>query len=135
MSEQQPTRSIEEGISHGRYAPGALDQVTVPPTDPGQEAQERDPDDPADVAVDLEELRDGGPTKFGPAITTTGGTAGPASSRRRPARPGGRGRGGRGKVAQTTGGDATSGARTTPAAGSTSDAAGPASHIGNFTKR
>ncbi|HEX5597801.1 MAG TPA: hypothetical protein VFX61_17580 [Micromonosporaceae bacterium] len=123
-------------IGHGEYGPGAFEEVTVPPSDEWREAQERDVEDPADIAVDLDELRDGGPTQFGPAVTTTGGTAGPASSRRRPASPGGRGRGGKGKVAQITTGDATTGEYRTPSSGSTSDAEGPAGQIGgNFTDR
>jgi hypothetical protein len=122
-------------IGHGRYRPGSLEEVTLPPTDVTHELQENDVGDPAKAGVNLDELRDGGPTEFGPAVTTTGGTAGPASSRRRPARPGGKGRGGKGKVAQTTTGDATTGGRTTPAGGSTSDADSPASQVGNFTKR
>lgn len=136
MPEQRPTNPVEETIGHGEYGPGALEEVTVPRTDERREAQERDIDDPADVAVDLEELRDGGPpNRFGPAITTTGGTAGPASSRRRPAKPGGRGPGGKGKVAQTTTGDATTGGRSTPAGSSTSDASSAGSQVGNFTRR
>ncbi|HEX6968633.1 MAG TPA: hypothetical protein VF174_07475 [Micromonosporaceae bacterium] len=135
MSESHPARHVEELLGHGRYRPGSIEEVTLPPTDVTHELQERDVGDPAKVGVNLDELRDGGPTEFGPAVTTTGGTAGPASTRRRPAKPGGRGRGGKGKVAQTTTGDATSGGRTTPSAGSTSDAEGPGSQVGNFTKR
>jgi len=134
VPEQDPKRPVEEMIGHGEYGPGALDEVTVPPSDEWREAQERDSYDPADVAVDLDEMRDGGPTEFGPAVTTTGGTGGPASSRRRPARPGGRGRRGE-KVAQTTTGDANTGGRSTPAGGSTSDASSSGSQIGGFTDR
>lgn len=62
-------------------------------------------------------LRDGGPTRSGGGLTTTGGAAGPASVRRVKDRN----RGGQ-KVAPTTTGDATSGGMGTPAGGSTSDA-------------
>lgn len=135
MPESQPKRRVEEGLGHGQYGPGAIDEVTLPPTDVTSELQRRDVGDPAKAAVNVDELRDGGPSEFGPAVTTTGGTAGPASSRRRPARPGGKGSGGKGKIAQTTTGDASTSNRNTPAAGSTSDASGPASQVGNFTKR
>jgi hypothetical protein len=135
VSESRSTRHVEEMIGHGRYRPGAIEEVTLPPTDVTTELQQHDVGDPAKVSVNLEELRDGGPTEFGPAVTTTGGTAGPASTRRRPARPGGKGPGGKGKVAQTTTGDATTGGLTTPSAGSTSDAGSPGSQVGNFSKR
>ena len=69
---------------------------------------------PADT--DLDQLRDGGPTESEGVVTTTGGTAGPASVRRIPAADPG------GKVAPTTTGDAGSGGTTYPGGGSTSDA-------------
>ncbi len=71
-------------------------------------------EDPADVPVDPDELRDGGPTRTGGMVTTTGGTAGPASVRRVP-------REGE-NVAPTTTGDATSGGMQGGMGGSTSDA-------------
>lgn len=80
-------RRAEERIAGGVYGEGALDEVTVPPTDVESELQREDPDDPADVPIDPTVLRDGGPTRGQGAITTTGGTAGPASSRRVPRDP------------------------------------------------
>jgi hypothetical protein len=121
-------RRIEDRVAGGDYGPGAADEVTVPPNDEWREAQERDVDDPADAAVDPEVLRDGGPAKPRGALTTTGGTAGPASVRRRPRPPGT-------KVAPTTTGDATTGGMNTPAGGSTSDQSGQANEAGNFTDR
>jgi hypothetical protein len=126
---RRPTRRVEEQIGHGEYGPGALDEVTVPPADEVRESQERDIDDPADVRIDPDELRDGGPTRSPGALSTLGD--------RRPAREpkrGGRPRG-KGKVAPTTTGDAGTGGMSTPAAGSTSDAASTARQIGNFTER
>ena len=128
--QQRPTRRVEEQLGHGRYGPGAFDEVTVPPNDERREVQERDLDDPADVAVDLDELRDGGPTVSPGVATTTGGKAGPASVHRRAGRPGARG-----KVAPSTTGDATSGGMRTRSGGPTSDASGGASQVGNFTER
>ncbi|HEX6498659.1 MAG TPA: hypothetical protein VF054_06455 [Micromonosporaceae bacterium] len=115
----------QDPITHGVYGPDVLDEVTVPPTDEVREAKEHDVGDPADVQVDAEELRNGGPTRSGGAVTTTGGTAGPASVRRAP-------RTGE-NVAPTTTGDATSGGMSTPAGGSTSDATTGATSGGDFT--
>ncbi|MFC0531262.1 hypothetical protein [Phytohabitans kaempferiae] len=67
--------------------------------------------------LDEETRRDGGPTRGHGAVTTTGGTAGPASVRRL-AKKDRKGR----KVAPTTTGDATSGGMSRPAGGTTSDA-------------
>lgn len=52
---------IGQELGHGHYAPGALDEVTEPAADPVREAKVRDVGDPADVRVDPETLRDGGP--------------------------------------------------------------------------
>lgn len=120
-------RRAEDRVGRGEYAPGALDEVTVP-TDGVREAHERDLDDPADRARDPDVLRDGGPTRNRGVITTTGGSAGPASARRRPRRPGG-------DVAPTTTGDATTGGMNTPASGSTSDKSGQGTQVGNYTDR
>lgn len=118
-----------ERAGPGDYAPGAADEVTLPPADERREAHARDIDDPADAAADPDVLRDGGPTRHRGVATTTGGRrAGPASVRRRPRPPGG-------KVAPTTAGDSGSGKFSTPAGGSTSDGAGPANQVGNFTDR
>jgi hypothetical protein len=122
-------RRAEERVGHAEYGPGALDEVTLPPTDDRREAKDRDIQDPADVPVDPDVLRDGGPTRNRGVVTTTGGTAGPASVRRL-----GNARGNR-KVAPTTTGDATTGGMSTPTGGSTSDAASQASRVGNFTDR
>jgi hypothetical protein len=121
-------RRIEEQLGHGEYGPGVLDEVTVPPNDDVREAKRRDIHDPADVAVDMDELRDGGPTVTPGMVTTTGGKAGPASVHRLPGHPETKG-----KVAPTTTGDAHTGGTRSPAAGSTSDASGAASQVGNFT--
>jgi hypothetical protein len=90
-----------------------LDEITDP-TDDVAEAKRRDWGDVADVPVDPDVLRDGGPTTTPGMMTTTGGKAGPASVRRGTAHP-------PGKVAPTTTGDATSGGMGTGAGGSTSD--------------
>jgi hypothetical protein len=128
--QQRPTRQVEEQLGHGQYGPGALDEVTVPPSDERREAQASDIDDPADVAVDMDELKDGKPTVSPGVATTTGGKAGPASVHRRAGRPGARG-----KVAPTTTGDATTGGMRTRAGGPVSDASGGASQVGEFTER
>ncbi|GIJ36207.1 hypothetical protein [Micromonospora sediminimaris] len=125
---QDAARRAEERIAGGVYGEGALDEVTVPPTDVESQLQRDDPDDPADVPIDPNVLRDGGPTRGQGAITTTGGTAGPASARRVARQPERH----RGKVAPTTTGDATTGGLTTPPAGPTSDNSTPTTHQGNF---
>ncbi|MFD2768197.1 hypothetical protein [Micromonospora eburnea] len=126
---QDAARRAEERIAGGVYGEGALDEVTVPQTDVLRVIQEEDPDDPARVPIDPNVLRDGGPTRGQGAVTTTGGTAGPASARRVARQPERH----RGKVAPTTTGDATTGGLSTPAGGSTSDASSSGSQVGNFT--
>ncbi|ROO51605.1 hypothetical protein EDC02_6488 [Micromonospora sp. Llam0] len=121
---------VDDLEQRSAYRQEILDDVVAPPTDPVREVKERDLDDPADVPIPAETLRDGGPTRSGGGLTTTGGTAGPASTRRvndsnrdtGPGRGRSRGKRGRGKVAPTTTGDATSGGMGTPAGGTTSDA-------------
>lgn len=112
---------LDDPIGHGAYGEGAVDEVTTPPADPVREAKDRDLHDPAQVRVDPEELRNGGPTRTPGMMTTTGGNAGPASvapALREHATPQGEG-----KVAPTTTGDATSGGMSTPVDGrTTSDA-------------
>lgn len=125
---QDAARQAEERLTAGVYGEGALDEVTVPPTDVNSAIQRDDPDDPAKVPIDPNVLRDGGPTRGQGAITTTGGTAGPASVRRVARQPERH----RGKVAPTTTGDATTGGLSTPRGGSTSDQSTPATHVGNF---
>lgn len=123
----EPARPTGGQLDPADYGPGAADEVTLPPSDERREAHARDLDDPADAAADPDVLRDGGPTRTRGTVTTTGGRkAGPASVHRRPRRPGG-------NVAPTTTGDATTGGMSTPAAGSTSDASSPGSHVGGFT--
>jgi hypothetical protein len=131
MTNQQGdhTSDQRDPIGHGHYGQDALDEVTVPTTDPVREAKDRDLDDPANVRVDPETWRNGGPTRSGGAVTTTGGTAGPASVRRVRNDSGGQ------KVAPTTTGDATSGGMSTPAGGSTSDSTTGAASAGDFTDR
>ncbi|MFG3691156.1 hypothetical protein [Micromonospora sp. NPDC047740] len=126
---QEAARRAEDRIAGGVYGQGAVDEVTVPQTDVLRVIQEEDPDDPAHVPVDPNVLRDGGPTRGQGAVTTTGGTAGPASARRLARQPERH----RGKVAPTTTGDATTGGLSTPAGGSTSDASSSGSQVGNFT--
>ena len=125
---QDAARRAEERITAGVYGEGALDEVTVPRTDVESAIQRDDPDDPAKVPIDPNVLRDGGPTRGQGAITTTGGTAGPASVRRVARQPERH----RGKVAPTTTGDATTGGLSTPSGGSTSDQSTPATHLGSF---
>ncbi|MCW3839121.1 hypothetical protein ONA70_03295 [Micromonospora yasonensis] len=126
---QDAARRAEERVAGGVYGEGALDEVTVPQTDVTRVIQEDDPDDPAHTPVDANVLRDGGPTGGQGAVTTTGGTAGPASARRVARQPERH----PGKVAPTTTGDATTGGLSTPAGGSTSDASASGSQVGNFT--
>ncbi|HEX5741247.1 MAG TPA: hypothetical protein VFY17_06800, partial [Pilimelia sp.] len=66
----EPAHVRDDPIGHGAYGAGALDEVTVPPTDPVREAKDRDLHDPADVRVDPADLRDGGPTRTPGAMTT-----------------------------------------------------------------
>ncbi|TDC50533.1 hypothetical protein E1258_26405 [Micromonospora sp. KC207] len=126
---RESARKAEERIAGGVYGEGALDEVTVPQTDVQRIIQDEDPDDPAHVRIDPQVLRDGGPTRGQGAITTTGGTAGPASVRRVARQPERH----PGKVAPTTTGDATTGGLSTPAGGSTSDQSSSAGRVGNFT--
>ncbi|WP_428966968.1 hypothetical protein [Micromonospora fluostatini] len=105
------------------------DEFGTPRTDVSRVAQEEDPGDPADVPIDPEVLRDGGPTRGQGAVTTTGGTAGPASVRRVARQPERH----PGTVAPTTTGDATTGGLSTPAGGPTSDQSSSASQVGGFT--
>ena len=126
---QDAARRAEQRVAGGVYGEGALDEVTVPQTDVERMRQELDPDDPADVPVDPTVLSDGGPTRGQGAVTTTGGTAGPASVRRVARQPEKH----PGKVAPTTTGDASTGGLSTPAGGSTSDNSATGAQVGNFT--
>ncbi|MGK5739231.1 hypothetical protein [Micromonospora sp. URMC 103] len=126
---QDAARRAEDRIAGGIYGEGALDEVTVPRTDVQRAIQDVDPDDPAHSRVDPTVLRDGGPVAGQGAVTTTGGTAGPASVRRVARQPEQH----RGKVAPTTTGDATTGGMSTPEGTSTSDqstmSSGPAKSV------
>ncbi|MER7271016.1 hypothetical protein ABT344_22275 [Micromonospora carbonacea] len=127
---RESARKAEERIAGGVYGEGALEEVTVPQTDVQRVIQDEDPDDPAHVRIDPAVLRDGGPTRGQGAVTTTGGTAGPASVRRVARQPERH----PGEVAPTTTGDATTGGLSTPAGGATSDQSSSASQVGNFTE-
>ncbi|MET7706327.1 hypothetical protein [Micromonospora sp. NPDC005413] len=126
---QDAAREAEDRIAGGVYGKGAVEEVTLPRTDVERIIQEEDPYDPAHQPVDPTVLRDGGPVGGQGAVTTTGGTAGPASVRRVARQPERH----RGKVAPTTTGDATTGGLSTPMGGSTSDqstsATGPGKSI------
>ncbi|MET8117854.1 hypothetical protein [Micromonospora sp. NPDC005189] len=126
---QDAAREAEDRIAGGVYGKGAVEEVTLPRTDVERIIQEEDPYDPAHQPIDPTVLRDGGPVGGQGAVTTTGGTAGPASVRRVARQPERH----RGKVAPTTTGDATTGGLSTPMGGSTSDqstsATGPGKSI------
>jgi hypothetical protein len=127
---RQSARRAEDRVGRGEYGPAATDEVTLP-GDERREAQSQDIEDPADAKADTGVFRDGGPSRTPRGmVTTTGGTAGPASVRRT-----GQPRRRKGKVAPTTTGDATTGGMTTPTGGSTSDKSSNASQVGNFTDR
>ncbi|GLY21429.1 hypothetical protein Misp04_11610 [Micromonospora sp. NBRC 101691] len=131
MSEsmRESARRTEERLLAGVYGEDTLNEVNSPPSDVQQQLQREDPGDPADVPIDPEVLRDGGPTRGQGAVTTTGGTAGPASVRRIARQPERH----PGTVAPTTTGDATTGGLSTPAGSSTSDQSSAASQVGGFT--
>lgn len=121
-------RAAQDPVGHGGYGQGALDEVTEPPTDAGTEARLRDIDDPADVRVDPDALRDGGPTRAEGKMTAARDPR--SMARDRPGEP----QRGQGKVAPTTTGDATSGGRQR-ADGSTSDNASGANSAGELPDR
>ncbi|WP_018805916.1 hypothetical protein [Salinispora arenicola] len=125
----EAARRAEGRIAGDGYGEGVLDEVTVPQTDVQRVIQDEDPGDPAHVQIDPRVLRDGGPTRGQGAVTTTGGTAGPAGVRRLARQPERH----PGKVAPTTTGDATTGGLSTPTGGSTSDAAGPGVHVAGLS--
>jgi hypothetical protein len=103
--------SIEREIAGSDYGPGVFDE-------PGTYRPEKGDDEPGlsstlAPGTDVEQLQDGGPHPEHGVMTTTGGHAGPNSFRSHP-------RTGPG-VANTTTGDATTGAMETPVDGYTSD--------------
>ncbi|GID25913.1 hypothetical protein [Paractinoplanes brasiliensis] len=109
MSDSQ--ENIEKEILGSDYGPGALEE-------PGTYRPDKGDDDPGlsstlAAGTDTEQLRDGGPPPEHGVMTTTGGNAGPNSFRAQP-------RSGPG-VANTTTGDATTGAMQTPVDSYTSD--------------
>jgi hypothetical protein len=118
--EQRPIdRKTKETIDeYGEYAPGFLDEITLPQDEARQAREAAEAEDVADHMIDPQILRDGGPTERRGMVTTTGGKAGPASVHpfhdREPK--------GRGKVANPPPGDATSGGMGTPVGGAVSDA-------------
>ena len=104
--------SDDSKIGNGDYAPEALEE----PSTSRPELGEDDPGLSSTLApgTDTEQLLNGGPPPAGGGVmTTTGGNAGPNSFKSRP-------RSGPG-VANTTTGDATTGAMETPVDGYTSD--------------
>ncbi|MEV7331499.1 hypothetical protein [Micromonospora sp. NPDC093244] len=131
---QDAARQAEDRIAGGVYGKGAVEEVTLPRTDVERVIQEEDPYDPAHQPIDPTVLRDGGPVAGQGAVTTTGGTAGPASVRRVARQPERH----PGTVAPTTTGDATTGGLSTPTGGGTSDqstsATGPAKSTQDKTR-
>ncbi|WP_030434017.1 hypothetical protein [Actinoplanes subtropicus] len=108
--------SIEREIAGSDYGPGVFDE-------PETYRPEKGDDDPGlsstlPAGSDVDQLQDGGPHPEHGVLTTTGGTAGPNSFRTHP-------RSGPG-VANTTTGDATTGALETPVDSYTSDASSTA---------
>lgn len=128
-----PTGRRQDPIGGGEYGPGALDEVTDPPTDPGRVAQETDVEDVADVRVDPQQLLDGGPTRSEGLVTPGGrpdtGASQPTDNEIRGTR---KQRGRRGKVAPTTTGDATGGGMHETAEGYNIDNSSGASSGGEF---
>ena len=108
--------SIEREIAGSDYGPEVFDE-------PDTYREDKGDDDPGlsstlAAGADIDQLQDGGPHPHDGVMTTTGGTAGPNSFRTRP-------RSGPG-VANTTTGDATTGALETPVDSYTSDASSTA---------
>lgn len=102
-------------IGHGAYGPDVLDEPTRPRDDRGDDIGAELKSTVA-AGTDTDALRDGGPQLTPGVMTTTGGTAGPASFPRRTEHPDGV------KVAPTTTGDATTGGMDTVDGSTTSDA-------------
>jgi hypothetical protein len=112
MSDANERDRVENEIGEGDYGPGVFDEPTTYRPEKGDD----DPGLSSTLAAgaDVDQLQDGGPHDVRGVATTTGGTAGPNSFRTKP-------RSGPG-VANTTTGDATTGAMETPVDGYTSDA-------------
>jgi hypothetical protein len=96
--------STERDLAGTGHGPGAGDEPDDIRPAEGEDDWELSSTLPADT--DIDQLRDGGPPPEHGIMTTTGGTAGPNSFRTPP-------RSGPG-VANTTTGDATTGAMETP---------------------
>lgn len=113
MSDEQRNEQVEREIFGSDYAPGVRD---VPSTYRPEKGADEDPGLSSTIpaGTDVSQLQNGGPQEFPAVQTTTGGTAGP-NSFRTPSRSGP-------GVANTTTGDATTGAMETPADGYVSDA-------------
>jgi hypothetical protein len=109
MSDEE--QRIEDELGHGEYGPGVFDE----PETYRPEKGDPEPGQSSTLAAgtDTDQLLDGGPHDGQGILTTTGGTAGPNSFRTHP-------RSGPG-VANTTTGDATTGALDPDSDGSTSD--------------
>jgi hypothetical protein len=109
MSDEE--QRVQDELGHGEYGPGAFDE----PTTYRPEKGDSEPGLSSTIAAgtDTEQLLDGGPHDGQGILTTTGGTAGPNSFRSHP-------RSGPG-VANTTTGDATTGALNPDSDASTSD--------------
>jgi len=116
MTMSDSNEGIERDIAGSDYGPRTLDE-------PDNTRAVRGDDDPGlsstlPAGTDVDGLRDGGPPPEHGVLTTTGGSAGPNSFRTTP-------RSGPG-VANTTTGDATTGAMEPPADGYPSAASGNA---------
>jgi hypothetical protein len=96
--------SIEREIFGSDYGPGVLDEPETYRPEKGDDAPGLS--STLEAGADVEQLRDGGPHPEHGVVTTTGGHAGPNSFRPHP-------RTGPG-VANTTTGDATTGAMDSP---------------------
>jgi hypothetical protein len=103
---------IEDEIGGGEYGPGVLDEPTTYRPEKGDD--EAGLSSTLAAGTDTEQLLDGGPHETSGRLTTTGGNAGPNSFRTKPRHGPG--------VANTTTGDATTGAMETPVDGYTGDA-------------
>ena len=108
--------SIEREIAGRDYGPGVFDEPETYRPEKGDDDAGLSSTLPA--GSDIDQLQDGGPHPEHGVMTTTGGTAGPNSFRTHP-------RSGPG-VANTTTGDATTGAMETPVDSYTSDASSTA---------
>ncbi|MGK5678580.1 hypothetical protein [Actinoplanes sp. URMC 104] len=110
MSDSQ--EDIARDIAGNAYGPGVFDEPSTYRPEKGNDDEGLTSTIAA--GTDTEQLQDGGPRPEHGIMTTTGGNAGPNSFKTRP-------RSGPG-VANTTTGDATTGAMETPVDSYTSDA-------------